>query len=231
MGWEDTLELARLLERILPKDVILVGSASAVMAIPDSRNYVDFCYRMFDEPEKVDEAAARLYASGIDGAKRLRDAGVPAIKTSSDLADNGGMFFNPDQLERFIYPYLDKWAEECKRFGVRTILHTDGDVTKVLPRIVESGVNALQAIDPTAGMDLAEAKAVVGDRLCLCGNIDCGVLLNGAAEEVESLAEKTLEVGMPGGAYAFGASNAVVPETPPENYRAMIRAWERLGRY
>lgn len=231
MRWEDILQLADRLQRVLPSGVILVGSASAVMAIPDSHDYVNFCYRLFDEPEKVDEAADRLYRAGIGGAKRLRDAGVPVIKTSSDLADNAGLFFNPDQLERFIYPYLDRWVEECNRLGLRTILHSDGDLTEILPRIVESGVNAIQAIDPTAGMDLAATKAVAGNQLCLCGNVDCGVLLSGRPEDVEDLAEETLQIGMPGGSFAFGASNAIVPETPPENYRAMIRAWERLGRY
>lgn len=227
----ETISLVRRLRTVLDPEIVLVGSADAVIAIPNSDEYVDFCYRLFDAPEEVDRAASDLLRVGLETAKRLGDEGVVVVKSASDLADNRGPFFNPDQLERHVYPYMTEWAYRCREMGLKTILHTDGDVGPLLDRIVESGVDGLQGIDPTAGMDLAQVKTTVGTSICLCGNIDCGLLLSGTPEEVFESTQRTLAVGLPGGAFVLGASNAVVPETSVENYRALLEARRRFGTY
>ena len=141
------------------------------------------------------------------------------------------MFFSPAQLERFWLPYLHKWATAVRDMGLYTILHSDGDLTKVLDLLAASPLQALQAIDPIAGMDLAETKREVGDRLCLCGNVDCGVLHFGPVEKIRDLTRRTLEVGKPGGRYVLGASNAVFQEMAVEHYDAMMGAWQERGDY
>ncbi|MCX7916351.1 MAG: hypothetical protein N3A53_08645 [Verrucomicrobiae bacterium] len=83
----------------------------------------------------------------------------------------------------------------------------------------------LQAIDLAAGMDLSTVKAAVGHRLCLCGNLDCGLLLTGTPEQNYAAARDRLLIGKPGGAYVFGASNAVQPNLSLENHEAIIAAW------
>jgi len=78
-------------------------------------------------------------------------------------------------------PYLRRWVAEVRDMGCFAILHTDGDVTPYMEDIANSGVHALQAIDPVAGMDIRKVKEQVGDRLC--GNVDCGLLLNGSPQK------------------------------------------------
>ena len=58
----------------------------------------------------------------------------------------------------------------------------------------KSGLHAVQAIDPVAGMDIAWAKQSVNGEL-------------------------------------VGASNAVVIETPLDNYQKVIQAWKDVAGY
>jgi uroporphyrinogen decarboxylase len=164
-------------------------------------------------------------------ARRLRDLGIEAVFTASDIADNRGVFFNPAQMERFILPYLRRWAERVKEMGLYTILHTDGDVYSCLEDLAESGIDALQAIDPVAGMDMRAVKDAVGDRLCLCGNVDCGLLVMGTPEKVYAATRDLLLGCKAGGGLVLGASNAVQEEVPIGNYWAMIEAWREFGQY
>jgi uroporphyrinogen decarboxylase len=162
----------------------------------------------------------------------LRDVGAEAVFTASDLADNSGPFFSMAHMRRFILPDLDRWAQQCKAMGLYTILHTDGRLPPPwLDAIADTAVDALQAIDPTAGMEMAATKAQVGDRLCLCGNVDCGLLCSGTPDEVELSTMALLCDCMAGGGFVLGASNAVQREVPAENYRAMLAAWKRCGTY
>jgi uroporphyrinogen decarboxylase len=110
------------------------------------------------------------------------------------------------------------------------ILHTDGDINPCLEDLASSGIHALQAIDPVAGMDIRDMRRV-GGKVCLCGNMHCGLLLTGPARRVYEEARRLLQNCMAGGGFVLGASNAVFPETPIEHYRAMIRAWEDGGQY
>jgi uroporphyrinogen decarboxylase len=150
---------------------------------------------------------------------------------AADIADNHGPYFTPPQMERFILPYLAKWGEAMRELGLYSVLHTDGQVTPILDQIAATGVSAIQALDPIAGVDIAEAKRIAAGRLCLCGNIDCGLLHFGPKERIYDVTRDTLGACKPGGGFVLGASNAVFRETPPDHYRTMIQAWRDFGAY
>jgi uroporphyrinogen decarboxylase len=221
----------RALRDLGAEDLLLVAGSGGVMAMPGAAQYVEFAYRLYDAPEEIEQQAEDTLAHGLDTAARLLDAGIEALFTASDIADNRGPYFNPEQMERYILPYLRRWCERVREMGSYAILHTDGDVTQYLDELADSGLHALQAIDPVAGMEIRQVKAAVGDRLCLCGNVDCGLLLTGTAEEIYAVTRDLLLDCKPGGGLVLGASNAVQPEVPIANYRAMIRAWQDHGAY
>lgn len=209
-------------------DLMLIAGTGGVMGA----NYnVEFCEKMFAAPEEIVEVAEKTLANGIEIAKRYRDLGAGAVFTASDIADNSGPFYPPKQMAQFILPYLRRWSEQVKAMGMYAILHSDGNLNPYLDQIADSGLNALQAIDPTAGMDLLNAKRRVGARIGLCGNIDCGMLVMGAPDAVYQATRKLLQECKAGGGLVLGASNAVQPDVPMENYRAMIGAWRDHGKY
>ena len=219
------------LRKDAPKDFMLVAIVSAVMSIPSASEYVEFSYKLFDAPDEIDQRARDTLKQGLEVARRFADCGVEAICTASDIADNRGPFFNPEQMKRFILPYLHEWAEKIKAMGLYAILHSDGNLMPVIDEIADSGIDALQAIDPVAGMDMQKTKDAVGGRICLCGNVDCGTLVRGKPEDVFEQTKQLLMSCKDGGGFVLGASNAVQQEVPAENYLAMIRAWEEFGRY
>ncbi|MFZ4599703.1 MAG: uroporphyrinogen decarboxylase family protein [Terrimicrobiaceae bacterium] len=204
-----------------PDDLMLIASATGVLA---ANYYDEFCLRMFEEPESIDQQAEETLEGSLGIIRRFRDLGVGAVFTASDIADNSGPFFNPSQMERWIYPFLRRWAESVHSLGLFGILHSDGNLAPYMDRLTTSGVDAIQAIDPVAGMDLAEAIKTADGRVCLCGNVDCGLLLTGTPEQVFESTRLLLAACGSGRGFVLGASNAVQPETPISNYRAMIAA-------
>jgi hypothetical protein len=217
-----------ILRALAGDELALVGGAGGVIAADYSEA---FCEALFFEPEKVDEMAEKGLAAGLENARRYRDLGAGAVFTASDIADNSGPFFNPEQMQRFILPYASRWAEGVHALGLYAILHSDGQLTPHLDALAGTGLDALQAIDATAGMDINLARQIAGSRLCLCGNVDCGLLLLGTPEQVYEATAKLLQAQKPHGAFVLGASNAVQKDVPMQNYRAMIEAWKSVGQY
>jgi uroporphyrinogen decarboxylase len=225
------LELARAIRDRSP-DFLVVAEGGGVVGMPSSsERYVEFYYQVVDAPEEIDELAEHTLAAGLERVREARDAGVEAVYCAADVADNHGPFLRPEHMQRFVLPYLREWAEQVRAMGMYAILHTDGNVVPLLEEIVDCGVHALQAIDPVAGMDIAGVKAQVGGRLCLCGNVDCGLLILGPPADVYDATRDVLLSCKQGGGLVLGASNAVVAETPIGHYREMIRAWREHGQY
>ena len=226
---EARLRQAELLARVAGDQILLVVHTGGVMYMPPPATYVEFSLKLFDAPEEIDLIARDTFHSGVEQARRFRDVGVEIMCSPSDIADNRGPFFSPLQMARFILPYLKKWADEVRALDAYSILHTDGNLYPILDDLAAAGLDALQAIDPVAGMDIRKVRTRIGNRLCLCGNIDCGLLVAGTPEDVYRVTCALLRDCKADGAFVLGASNAVQQEVPPANYRALVRAWKDCG--
>ena len=151
-----------ILQSLKPANLVLVANSGGVMAMPGAADYIQFCYDLYEDPQKIEQRARQTLADGLEQARRLMDLGVEAVFTASDIVDNHGVFFKPTQLRRFILPYLHDWAAAVRAMGLYAILHSDGNLNSCLGQIADSGVHALQAFDPVAGMDMVESQSPGG---------------------------------------------------------------------
>jgi uroporphyrinogen decarboxylase len=190
----------------------------------------EFCRQLKHEPDAIHALALKTLDAGLERARRFRDAGADVAMSASDIADNSGPFFRPHQMERFVFPFVEAWSAGVHALGLVALLHSDGDLTAHLARLAATSLDALQAIDPVAGMDLLRSKQIVGDRLCLCGNVDCGVLVAGTPDDVYAATRGLLAAWGTQRGLVLGASNAVQREVPIENYRALVQAWKDATR-
>lgn len=220
---------AKLVNELIGNDVMVIANSGGVMAIPDASEYVDFSMQMLMYPEEIDKLAAKTFENGCEQIKKFRDVGIETFYTASDLADSHSPYFDTEQMERFIYPYLTKWAETVKNAGAYSIMHCDGNINPYMDNIASSGINALQAIDPTAKMDLYTLQQTYSQKLCLCGNLDLGLLVTGKPEQIYEEAKSMILKCKPTGSYVFGCSNAVQDEVPPPNYKAVVEAYSEVS--
>jgi uroporphyrinogen decarboxylase len=139
-----------------------------------------------------------------------------------------GSVLSRKAFEEFVLPYLVTSFEKIKSLGAAPILHICGRTSNVIDLMARSGA-AVLSVDQ---IELSEARAKVGDKVCLMGNVrPAATLLEGSAEDVRREARKCLDdcKTSPGGFIL--ASGCEVPiETPPANVRALIEAAETYGR-
>jgi uroporphyrinogen decarboxylase len=165
-------------------------------------------------------------------ARRAVRAGADIVMLGDDYAYNSGPMMSPKVFKEFIQPRLARVVRAVKEEGAFCVKHSDGNLWPILDMIVETGVDAINPLEPVAGMDIAEVKKKYGQRVCLIGNIDCGDLLsNGSQDDVTRSVKDTLLKGAPGGGYIMSSSNTIHSSVNPENYRAMIQATRAFGAY
>ncbi len=182
------------------------------------------------------EVAHRLARIVTDYKKRVCERaaalGADVLLTGDDYANRKAPLMSPPHFREFVLPYLKEMVETAHRLGKPFIKHTDGNLWPILDDIVDAGIDALDPIEPIAGMDIGAVKARYGDRIALCGNVDCGELLSrGTPDEVLEAVKETIAKASPGGGHILASSNSIHPAVRPENYRAMLTAARTFGRY
>lgn len=164
--------------------------------------------------------------------ERAAEVGADILCTGDDYAHNRAPIMSPEHFERFVLPYLKEAVGVAKGSGLPFMKHTDGCLWPILDMIVGAGIDILDPVEPVAGMDIGRVKEAYGDRIALAGNVDCGHLLpHGTAEEVVEAVKETLAKGAVGGGLILASSNSIHPAVKPENYRAMVDAARKYGRY
>ena len=228
-------EILRLVDVVREKSgnkyMLLIGG-DPTFSVPAGAHIEEFSYRLADEPEKLKaEAEAGLHWA-LDRAERLRrPGGVDGFVFWSDYCFNSGPFLSPAMFSEFIAPYLARLIKGHRDMGYYTIKHTDGNIMPILDQLVQTNPHALHSLDPQGDVDIAEVKRLVGDKVCLIGNVNCGVLDTGTEEQVIESARYALRHGMPGGGYIYSTSNCIYTGMPLERYELMLDTWRKEGNY
>lgn len=182
----------------------------------------DYMCCCMTDTELIARLAEKIMAFEIGRAKLFLDHGAEAILIADDIAFNSGLLLPPRIMEQVAYPFYRKAIQEIKAHkDVPVILHTDGYMHDVIGEIIDCGFDAIQSIQPSAGMDIARVKREYGDRLCLIGNVDLNYLLPfGKPEEVLKEVRRLAEVAGPEG-FVLSTCNILTDAVKIENARAM----------
>lgn len=160
------------------------------------------------------------------------ELGVDGVQGGCDWAANHGPMFSPRHFQEFVFPRLRQITDLCHRYGVPYVKHTDGNIMPLLDGMIDAGVDAFQAIEPRAGMDITRLKRDFGDRLTLIGNVDCStVLVHGPEDAVRAQTRAVIRNAAPGGGFLLSSSNSIHPGVKPEYYLAMLDTARREGSY
>lgn len=228
-------ECARLIEIIREKTgdrYFLMKHGDVTFGIPDGNTMMEFSFRLRDEPEKLKAEADERVDEALQKAARQKSlGGLDGFALCTDYCFNKGPFLSPAMFSEFVTPYLTRLIQGYRALGFYTIKHTDGNIMPILDQLVAANPHALHSLDPQAGVDLAEVKQRYGDRICLIGNVNCGLLDSGSEADVKESARYALRNGMPGGGYIYSTSNCIYTGMPLSRYELMLDVWKQEGNY
>ena len=145
------------------------------------RGTTQFLMDMIDNPRLVHELIEMTLSHDIRAMQRMVAAGVDVVVFGDDYADKNSTLMSPRHFREFILPGLKRCVDAAHEAGAYVVKHTDGNIMAILDMIVDTGIDALNPIEPQAGMDIGLLKEQYGDRIALIGNIDCGYLLSPGA--------------------------------------------------
>ncbi len=193
---------------------------------------VNYFRAMVKNPEFIYRANEFMMDYQLRYMRNCIDMGVDIFWINGDWAMTERPMVSREFTERFLAPPFKKLVDFAHSRGVPVIKHTDGNIWPIYDTIIDAGADGLHPIDPMAGMDIGEAKATFGDKICLCGNVSCAFsLVSGTEEEVRRETKEVIRKAGKGGGLICMSSNSVHSGINPKNYLAMVKAIREFGQY
>jgi uroporphyrinogen decarboxylase len=216
-------------ERIGDRYFIMMHG-DATDGIPNGEHMTEYSQRLFEEPELVKEASRKRVADALARAERMRKhGGLDGYALCSDYCFNNGPFLRPVMFSEFVTPFLKELIAGYRGLGFYAIKHTDGNIMPILDDLLQANPHALHSLDPQGGVDMAEMARVAGSRVCLIGNVNCGLLDTGTEEQCAESARYALRHGMTAPGYVFSTSNCVYTGMCLSRYELILDIWRQDG--
>ncbi|HUS80159.1 MAG TPA: uroporphyrinogen decarboxylase family protein, partial [Armatimonadota bacterium] len=110
--------------------------------------------------------------------------------------------------------------------------HSCGNVTALVPMLIEAGFDCLQPLEAKAGMDLVALKEQYGQRLACMGGIDVRKMADGTDPRLLE-EEIRIKVGLAkrGGGYIYHSDHSVPDNVSFDRYRYVMDLVHKYGQY
>ena len=185
------------------------------------RGEMDFLLDIAGDPgfarELASKVADHIMIVGLESLRRgdLYDTGIWMF---DDMAYNDNPMFSPKQFEDIFLPSYRKLVAAFKQAGAaKVVLHSDGNIGPVLDMLIDAGIDAINPVEPKAGMDLLSLKQKYGRKLAYIGGMcNAHVLPRGSKPEIKAQVDRIKEAAQDGGVI-IGA-HSIGSDVPPENY-------------
>ena len=225
-------DAVRVIRRELDGRVPLIGFSGSPWTLAtymvegqSSKDFARIKCMMYSDPDLLH----RMLAILAESVTRYLNAQIAAGAQAVMVFDTWGGVLTPECFQRFSVDYMSRIVAGLQREAggrqVPVVLFTKGG-GQWLEAIADSGCDAL-GIDWTT--NLADARARVGDRVALQGNMDPCVLYC-PPDEIRNQVGKVLQSYGSGAGHVFNLGHGIHPGIPPEHAGAFIDAVHELSR-
>jgi hypothetical protein len=194
-----------------------------------ARGLIPFVKDLSKRPDDIRRAADAL----VPGYLFLIKAAVNLFgikRVMIDLHRSSNDFISPAHFRQYALPSLKLLVDGLHDEGIAVIMHCDGnwDLNLEALRELPAGQCVMQLDGAT---DIFKAKEIIGDRICIYGDVPASMLALGSASEVDEYCHRLIEEVGKGGGFILGTGCELAPNAKPENVRAMIASATRYGYY
>jgi uroporphyrinogen decarboxylase len=187
-----------------------------------------------DNPAKYERKRDEMI---VAAERRLKS--ILAMKVRPDFLAMGAsgtlVWQSPAMFRELGLPILKRMSALCKEAGIPSHVHSCGPATALIKMAAEE--TDLISIDPLerppmGDCNLCEIKQRYGGRLVLKGNLHTtDTMLRGSYDSVLATSRQCIADAAEGGMFILSTGDQCGRDTPLENFRAMIDACDRYGRY
>ena len=197
------------------------------------RGFERFLFDFTDHREFAGALLDLITEACCTNAEYVARAGVDILFMYDDLAMASELMISPGTFRKWLLPRYQKIIGTGRSIvpDIPVFFHTDGNVLKMIPHLIEVGVTVLNPVQPEC-MDPAEVKRLFGDQLAFWGTVGVQRTMPfGTPDEVRAEVKLRVETVGQGGGLVLSPAQTLYSDVPWENVVAFFEAAEEFGDY
>lgn len=225
------MDAVRTIRRELDGSVPLIGFSGSPWTLAtymieggSSKTFSKSKTLLFDQPALAHQLLDKIAQSVTSYLNAQVAAGAQALM----IFDTWGGSLTPEMYQVFSLDYMQKIVENLTREAdgrkVPVVLFTKGGA-QWLNQMADTGCDAL-GLDWT--VNIADAKAMVGDRVALQGNMDPNTLY-ASPERIREEAAKILKGFGTGEGHVFNLGHGITPDINPDHVKVLVDSVHELS--
>jgi len=210
------------------------GGSEPFLIYKDLRGQEQAFIDLKENPEMVHYCLDKLFDLAYEITRRILETipgKVMLTYVAEDLGGQNDLMISKDDIEEFLIPGMKRMIELSHEAGAYVFHHDDGAIRRILPTLIEAGIDILNPIQwRCPGMEREGLKRDFGDKIIFHGGVDNQYTLPfGTVEEVRQEVEDNLRILGEGGGYILAPCHNIQPITPVENIIALYTTGYELG--
>jgi uroporphyrinogen decarboxylase len=193
------------------------------------RPFDEFMVDLVEQPRLAHALVDRVGEFNLRSAQHLLECGVHAISFPDDLGYNTALFISPRMYREFFLPWHQRLAELCHSYGAYVNMHSHGNLNAIMPLLVEAGIDILNPVGPSDGMNLGGLKARFGDRMTLQGGVS-KFIGRMSVSQLQAHLRDVFRTGAPGGGFIAHSEGGIPPDMPRANVYLYLLLRRQLSR-
>lgn len=227
LDFTDTI--AEIDRTIAAGQAVLSGSWSCFFHnVCDFFGMENYFVKMYTDPEVVDAVTEHVVDFYLQANEKLFEQAADKIDMfffGNDFGSQLDTLISPEMFDRFVMPGFVKFTEQAHRHGMKVLLHSCGSIHRVIPRLIDAGVDALHPIQAqAANMDAKTLAKDFGGKIVFVGGVDTQQLLPHATpQQIKDEVHRLRDLFGPN--FVVSPSHeSILPDVPWENVLAMAEA-------
>ncbi len=196
----------------------------------DEQAFIDF----IENPEFMQYILDKIMAFSYENTRRVLEQApgkIHIVYVAEDLGSQDDLLYNPVHIRQFLFPNMKKMMDLTHQNGSYVFTHTDGASRKIIPELIELGMDVLNPIQWNCkGMGIEGLKKDFGDKIIFHGAVDNQHCLPfGTVAEVREEVKRNIEVLGKNGGYILAPCHNLQVVGPSANVVALYEAGLEYG--
>ncbi len=186
---------------------------------------------LLDDPDWCRDMFSHELETGLALLDMVWDAGYrfDCFSWPDDMGYKGTQFFSLDMYRDLAKPFHKRAIEWAHAKGIKTHLHSCGDINPFVPELLEIGLDALNPLEVKAGMNPVHLKETYGNDLVLHGGINA--VLWDHPDQITAEMERLVPIMKQNGGYIFSSDHSVPSSVSLDDFRGIVALAKQLGSY
>jgi len=187
----------------------------------------NYFVNMYENPilvEAVTEKITDFYVAANDKFFSGLEDKADTMFFGNDFGSQLDLLISPENFRKFVLPSFKRLISIGKKYNKKIMLHSCGSISRIIPDLIDAGVDILHPIQAqAAGMDAASLSKYK-NHLAFVGGIDAQTFfVNATPRQIKDEVYRVRDILGPN-IVVSPSHEEILPNVPAENIVAMMEA-------